>query len=80
MIYDLKRSVCVKWLFDTLLHSSLEDLVELSFLAFDSWKIEELNHDIDGKYMTVLAHVTEMLYDGVVFGLFTARKGDIIVK
>ena len=63
-----------------MLHSSLEDLVELSFLAFDSWQIEELKSWFDGKYMTVLAHVTEMLYDGFVFGLLTARKGDIIVK
>ena len=34
MIYDLKRSVGLRWLFDMVLHSSLEDLVELSLSVF----------------------------------------------
>ena len=33
MIYDLERSVDLRWLFDPMLHSSLDDLVTIFFIA-----------------------------------------------
>ena len=37
MIYDLKRSVDLRWLFDPLLHSSLHDLVRYLFIVNYVW-------------------------------------------
>ena len=57
VIYDLKRSIGLRWLFDPVLHSSLDDLVVLTKGA----KVSEIDLERESRWWPSVAQEEEVV-------------------